>query len=277
MHMSKHAAKLLSALAVALVTGTALAPDAVRAAPAETAAECLAAPNGPTPKGGHWKYRLDRATKQKCWYVKNVGTQPALAAAEPAEVEPDREPQVLQPSVAEARAELPPRQQPALLQPAPMQPAPAPLTQAAPLPSFQPPAPIAPQTNAQPATAPATPAQTGAVPSKDTARWSQASSWAESATTGSATGEPAAAKPTAAPVAPAAEASMFERAGIDSSLWMMLGALAGALALVGLAVGAAIRLSRPAPLERDRFIDAPLPWDAEVEDRPQPVFGTRRG
>ena len=50
------------------------------AAPAETAraADCLSAPNSAAPQGSHWYYRLDRATKRKCWYVRALG-QPAGA------------------------------------------------------------------------------------------------------------------------------------------------------------------------------------------------------
>ncbi len=39
-------------------------------APAARAAdECLEAPNGPTPPGGHWYYRTDRVKQRKCWYL----------------------------------------------------------------------------------------------------------------------------------------------------------------------------------------------------------------
>jgi hypothetical protein len=34
------------------------------------ASDCLAAPNSPAPKGSHWHYHLNRATQQKCWYVR---------------------------------------------------------------------------------------------------------------------------------------------------------------------------------------------------------------
>jgi len=38
--------------------------------------DCLAAPNSPAPKGSHWYYHLNRATQQKCWYVRSVERQP---------------------------------------------------------------------------------------------------------------------------------------------------------------------------------------------------------
>jgi hypothetical protein len=43
--------------------------------PAHTtrAGDCIAAPNSPSPPGKHWYYRLDWATKRKCWYVGPLG------------------------------------------------------------------------------------------------------------------------------------------------------------------------------------------------------------
>ena len=59
------------------------------AAPAETARvdDCLSAPNSAAPQGSHWYYRLDRATKRKCWYVRALG-QPAQQAAAPVTIVP---------------------------------------------------------------------------------------------------------------------------------------------------------------------------------------------
>ena len=39
------------------------------------ASDCLPAPNSPAPKGSHWYYHLNRATQQKCWYVRSSETQ----------------------------------------------------------------------------------------------------------------------------------------------------------------------------------------------------------
>ena len=39
------------------------------------AGDCLPAPNSPAPKGSHWYYHLNRATQQKCWYVRSSETQ----------------------------------------------------------------------------------------------------------------------------------------------------------------------------------------------------------
>jgi hypothetical protein len=34
--------------------------------------DCLAAPNSTAPKGSHWYYHINRATRQKCWYVRAI-------------------------------------------------------------------------------------------------------------------------------------------------------------------------------------------------------------
>lgn len=31
--------------------------------------ECLSKPNGASPRGSHWYYRLDRQTRRRCWYL----------------------------------------------------------------------------------------------------------------------------------------------------------------------------------------------------------------
>jgi hypothetical protein len=43
------------------------------------ASDCLPAPNSPAPKGSHWYYHLNRATQQKCWYVRSSEKQPQQA------------------------------------------------------------------------------------------------------------------------------------------------------------------------------------------------------
>ena len=51
------------------------APDS--AAPAAAATECLSAPKGDTPTGGHWYYRTDRVNKRKCWYLGDASAKAA--------------------------------------------------------------------------------------------------------------------------------------------------------------------------------------------------------
>src|SRR5215470_17178775 len=82
---------------------------ASRAAPAE---ECLAAPNGTSPAGKHWYYRIDRATHRHCWYLGALGERrhraasprAAVAAARQQRADPDPAPA----QVAEEPAAAPP-------------------------------------------------------------------------------------------------------------------------------------------------------------------------
>jgi hypothetical protein len=37
------------------------------------ASECLAGPNRESGPGTHWHYRINQATKERCWYLKKVG------------------------------------------------------------------------------------------------------------------------------------------------------------------------------------------------------------
>jgi hypothetical protein len=74
----------LVAVAVAGMMGT----------PARAADECLAAPNAPSAEGNHWYYRIDRATRRKCWY------QRAQATGKPRVARPTLPPQVAEPASA---------------------------------------------------------------------------------------------------------------------------------------------------------------------------------
>ena len=119
--MPDRAAKFVSAIVASVLAGTSLAAISLNAARA--ADDCLAAPNAETPAGGHWYYRIDRATKRHCWYLRTEGeTLPQAAAPNSA---PDSsaaaKPVVpvavapIQRSVANAHAELP--QQPSIESP----------------------------------------------------------------------------------------------------------------------------------------------------------------
>src|SRR4051794_26021641 len=94
-------------IAVAMVGGSLAAGlFAVQPTPAR-AAECLPGPKGAAPNGSHWYYRIDRATKKNCWYVRAEGNQKPVAASSEARALPQAE-TPLQPSVANARAEADP-------------------------------------------------------------------------------------------------------------------------------------------------------------------------
>lgn len=102
--MTNRAAKVLPAAFIsclAAISLTAGSTDAV-----EAAEDCLAAPKGQAPQGGHWYYRVDRTTKRHCWYVRNEGKTPQQDAKSVQSPEPQM-PTALQDSVANARAELP--------------------------------------------------------------------------------------------------------------------------------------------------------------------------
>jgi hypothetical protein len=106
MHMTNRtgnsgAAILLGALAsvtlVVTMNGMARAADT-----------CLAGPKGVAPKGSHWYYRIDHATKRNCWYVRAEGEKPAVSQnSSLSQASPQTE-TPLQPSVANARAEANP-------------------------------------------------------------------------------------------------------------------------------------------------------------------------
>lgn len=71
---------------------------------AHAADDCLAGPKGAAPKGSHWYYRLDRASKRNCWYVRAAREKPVSSQSASTEISPPgRTP--LQPVVANARAE----------------------------------------------------------------------------------------------------------------------------------------------------------------------------
>ena len=95
-----------------------LTTAAQAATPATQAAAdgCLSAPQGATPSGSHWYYRIDRVTKRQCWYLREESdtgddkfaraappaSAPASAAEEPAA---PQQRTITRKSIADARAE----------------------------------------------------------------------------------------------------------------------------------------------------------------------------
>lgn len=82
---------------------------------ARAADSCLTEPNGATPQGKHWFYRIERGTGRHCWYLRGEDELPARAAAPetamPATT-PSRSTELSSPSaspLADARAEWPAR------------------------------------------------------------------------------------------------------------------------------------------------------------------------
>ena len=108
--MPDRAAKFVSAIVASVLAGASLAAISLNAARA--ADDCLAAPNSETPAGGHWRYRIDRATKRHCWYLRTEGETVSQTAAPSAPTDPTEKAAPpaaapMQRSVADARAELP--------------------------------------------------------------------------------------------------------------------------------------------------------------------------
>lgn len=75
--MGNRTAKFISALVGSIIAGAPLAavsqnaPSAPSTSSAANAAsDCLASPKGAAPQGQHWFYRLERATKRQCWYLR---------------------------------------------------------------------------------------------------------------------------------------------------------------------------------------------------------------
>jgi hypothetical protein len=120
MQMSSRTAKFLSAVFATFLLGTplaALSQNATRAAD-----NCLAGPKKDhTPEGSHWYYRIEHPSKRHCWYLGEERERLSqTTAAKPSQsAQPDspraeqppspRAETTMQPSIADAHAELPPQ------------------------------------------------------------------------------------------------------------------------------------------------------------------------
>ncbi|OSI60930.1 hypothetical protein BSZ21_36535 [Bradyrhizobium canariense] len=217
--MGNRTAKFLSALVGSIIAGAPLAAVSQNASTppstANAASDCLGSPKGAAPQGQHWHYRLERATKRQCWYLRAEGGK-ATQTAQTAPDTPAADSAVPQQhSVEDARAEyLTPQSIAAVKTPA--QAGPAPTPQAA--------NPSADANALQPAVA---------------GRWPDAST-ASAAPTEQPSPAPvaAAAQPTAKPAkspAPMALAAADSTADKQTgSLQMLLLVIGGALALAGI-------------------------------------------
>jgi hypothetical protein len=216
---------LASVTPVVATNGVALAADA-----------CLSGPKGAAPKGSHWYYRIDHATKRNCWYVRAEGAQAASAnsSVTPA-VPPAQTP--LQPAVADARAEANP----------------ADIGQ--PNAGAAEPAPPAAANTGQASDAPAADSRQSPVAS----RWLDR---ADADTTTGATPDFGASLNPAAPVAavPLAAANARPAAPSVSTLFLVI---VGALALAALFAGVIYRFGSARRGDRRDFDrDQRAPWDA---------------
>jgi hypothetical protein len=118
--MPKRTAKFVSAIFASFLASAPLAAETVGAAP--PADDCLSGPNGQTPAGGHWYYRVERVTKRHCWYLGDEHEKPSQTAASnpapaapavPAKPTAANAEAAIQPAIADAHAEELPAQPPA--------------------------------------------------------------------------------------------------------------------------------------------------------------------
>ena len=79
--MSKRTAKFASAIFASLLAGYHRSSPVSHGAPVATD-NCLSGPKGAPPAGGHWYYRIDRATKRACWYIGDEKAKVSRAAPE---------------------------------------------------------------------------------------------------------------------------------------------------------------------------------------------------
>lgn len=101
--MTNRTMSLLPAVAVAMLAGAAAVT--IESKPASAADECLAKPAG-TPAGKHWFYRVDRATKKQCWYLRDDDRASQGASLVTRKLASHRDRTALSSSAADARAEI---------------------------------------------------------------------------------------------------------------------------------------------------------------------------
>jgi len=107
--MPNRSARFVSAMFASILAGATLTTTSH----GETVAadDCLSGPKGQTPAGGHWYYRVEHSTKRHCWYLREEGDNLSQAAprntSPPAKPPPPEADPTMQQSVANAHAELP--------------------------------------------------------------------------------------------------------------------------------------------------------------------------
>jgi hypothetical protein len=305
--MSNRSARFVSAIVASILAGanfTAVAENAPKAADDKavadkatvdkTADNCLSGPKGSLPAGGHWYYRVDRATKRNCWYIgeekgkeeKGKTAKAAPAAQDPSpsnnaadsappqqtppQQTPPQQTTSLRKSVANARAELTSPQTNVA------QDASAGIEQRG--------ASAAIVDNGQRAAA----ANADTQPSTVSSRWPEASSVPPSGSFQLAAANPPASaqadsepapQPAVMPAAPAAAGSALDRQSYSTQMLLLV--MVGALALAGLVSAVIVRLNRTRKPADELRSEWPAPWDSIHTDlapkprfvrEPQPVF-----
>jgi hypothetical protein len=102
--MPNRTTRFVSALFASLLAGAPLTTVSHGATGATD--DCLSGPKGQAPQGAHWYYRVERPTKRHCWYLADQRARPSQTASAKPPLPEDAE-SALQPSVANAHAELP--------------------------------------------------------------------------------------------------------------------------------------------------------------------------
>ena len=97
--MASRTAKFISTIFASVIAGAPLATMSPGAAD-----DCLPGPNGASPQGQHWFYRLEKETKRKCWYLRGGGEK-AVKPHTRVAAEPAPKPEAAH-SVEDAHAEL---------------------------------------------------------------------------------------------------------------------------------------------------------------------------
>ncbi|MBR0857348.1 hypothetical protein [Bradyrhizobium liaoningense] len=231
--MGNRTAKFISALVGSIIAGAPLAAVSQNApspsSTANAAADCLGSPKGAAPQGQHWYYRLDRATKRQCWYLRAEGGKAAQSAQAAADTpDPDA---AAPPSVQNAHAEYIAAQNGT----APSTPnvtAPAPAAASVPPVTPQPQSTI-PDNAQQPAVA-------GRWPDTSTAAASPASQPSPAPATAAA---PPSAKPAKSPAPMALAAADSTADKPTGSLQTLMLVIGGALALAGILASVIYRLA----------------------------------
>ena len=270
--MSQRTAKFVSAIFASLLAGTPLAT--VSHGATDAADSCLSKPKGASPAGGHWYYRIDRATKRHCWYIGDEKEKLSRAAPEnsPPAANSVSLPNsaTTQRSIANARAELPLRQTRVEQETTAFTGQRAPATAANAM---------SPE-NDQRANAGDASAQRSVVAS----RWPELAGVSSPASPGPSAGNSGAGAPTsseaASPVAmaavplAAADASSTEKP--SGSVQMLLIAIVGALALAGLLASAIVRFGGTRRSgRRNPRVDRRAIWDSARTGRPASSDDTR--
>ena len=265
--MSNRTAKFVSAIFASLIAGAPLTTVSHGAVPA--ADDCLAAPKGETPSGGHWYYRIDRATKRHCWYLgeekeklSRVGPKNSAASTDPVSPQQETAPQQ---SIADAHAEL------ALPQTRVEQQMKA---------NIWPPTPATVANEASAETSrPANAADVNTQRSVVASRWPEQSGVSSSASPEPATGYSAAAEQSNSEAAPSPAVAAVTLAAADlssekpsGSIQMLLLAIIGALSFAGLIASAIFRFGSMRQAGRRQIRGGRRAiWDAADTDRPSPT------